>query len=72
MSILAWAAVVLVVWLVVGLFVGILIGRFIRAGAGPPLESSLEAAAEIHSQALRVVGEDRPIAADRRQFASLP
>ena len=70
MSILAWAAVILAVWLVVGFVVGTAIGRFIRAGAGPPLESSPEAAAQAETPTLRVVGEEHPNAALQRQSAS--
>ena len=70
MSILAWAAVILAVWLVVGFVVGTAIGRFIRAGAGPPLESSPEAAAQAEAPILHVVGEEHPNAALQRQSAS--
>jgi predicted secreted protein len=70
MSILAWAAVVLVVWLVVGFLVAIPICRFIRAGEGVPLGSSHEAATRTHFRELRVVAEEHPIAAVGRQIAS--
>jgi hypothetical protein len=70
MSILAWAAVVLVVWLAVGILVGIPIGAFIHAGTGRPLESSPEAAAQADYSTLRVVRGEYTIAATGKQIAS--
>jgi hypothetical protein len=62
MSILAWIAVILALWLVVGLLVAIPICRFIHAGAGQPLASSPEAAAQAEALTLHVVGGEYPIA----------
>jgi predicted secreted protein len=70
MSILAWIAVILALWLVVGLLVAIPICRFIHAGEGVPLGSSREAATRTHFRKLRVVDQEHPIAAARRQIAS--
>jgi hypothetical protein len=70
MSILAWAAVVLVVWLVVGFLAAIPICRFIHAGANPSWESSSEVASQADAPTLHVVDEEYPIAAMGRQVAS--